>query len=65
LAEVNTNVGIATKPQNLVGKNKYKCKYSNKTPKFQLVAINISASIVSLNEELTLTIIPACMVTSK
>jgi hypothetical protein len=49
----------------LVGKGKYGCRYCKETPKFQLVEVSISASIVSLNEESTLNAIPTCMVASK
>jgi hypothetical protein len=41
------------------------CKYCNEAPKFQLVEVNTSAGIVSLNEELTLNVITTCMVASK
>jgi hypothetical protein len=49
----------------LVGKSKYGCKYCNKTPKFQLVEVNISVGIASLNEKSTLNAIPTCKVTLK
>ncbi len=52
-------------PKILIGKGKYECRYCNKTPKFQLVEVNISPGIASLNEESTLNVIPTCMVASK
>jgi hypothetical protein len=59
------SVGITIRPQILVGKGKYMCEYYNEAPKFQLVEVNTSAGIVSLNEKLTLNVIPTCMVASK
>jgi hypothetical protein len=58
-------VSIATKPQNSVGKGKYKCRYCNEALKFQLVEVNINANIASLNEKSTLNAISTCMVASK
>jgi hypothetical protein len=52
-------------PKILVGKRRYECRYCNKTPKFQLVEVSISAGIASLNEESTLNVIRTCMVASK
>jgi hypothetical protein len=45
-------------PKIPVGKGKYGCRYYNETPKFQLVEVNISPGIASLNEESTLNVIP-------
>jgi hypothetical protein len=52
-------------PKIIVGKGKYGCKYCNKTPKFQLVEVSISANITSLNEKSTLNAIPTCIAVSK
>jgi hypothetical protein len=41
-------------PKIPIGKNKYGCRYCNKTPKFQLVEVSISPNIASLNEKSTL-----------
>jgi hypothetical protein len=49
----------------VVGKGKYRCRYYNETPKFQLVEVNINAGITSLNKKSTLNAIPTCMVTLK
>jgi hypothetical protein len=61
LVKINTSASIAIRPQDLVGKGKYGCRYYNETPKFQLVEVsmgvsiamvevNIIAGITSLNE---------------
>jgi hypothetical protein len=42
----------------LVNRGKYCCRYCNETPKFQLVEVNISSGIASLNEKSTLNAIP-------
>ncbi len=38
-------------PKIPVGKGKYRCKYCNETPTFQLVEVSISLGIASLNEK--------------
>ncbi len=65
MVEVSTSASITIKPQILVGKSKYECRYYNATPKFQLVVISINVGIASLNEDLALNAIPTCMVVSK
>ncbi len=52
-------------PKIMVGKGKYRCRYRNEAPKFQLVEVSISVGLASLNEESTLNVIPKCMVASK
>ncbi len=52
-------------PKFVVGKGKYRCRYYNEAPKFQLVEVNINAGITSLNKKSTLNAIPTCMVTLK
>jgi hypothetical protein len=41
-------------PKSQVGKAKYRYKYCNETPKFQLVEVSISLGIASLNEKTNL-----------
>jgi len=45
-------------PKIPVGKGKYRCRYYNGIPIFQLVEISINPGIASLNEESTLNAIP-------
>ncbi len=39
------NAGIVTRPKIPVGKSKYKCKYYNYAPKFQLVKVSTDVGI--------------------
>jgi len=45
-------------PKIPVGKGNNECRYCNECPKIQLVEVNISSGIVSLNEKKTLNAIP-------
>jgi hypothetical protein len=45
-------------PKIPIDKGKYRCRYCNKTPKFQLVELSISLGIASLNEKINLNAIP-------
>ncbi len=41
------NAGIVTNPKIPIGKSKYKCKYCNYAPKFQLVKVSTGEGIAT------------------